>query len=1348
MPKRLSRILSVSCIQLVFCFLVLPAFSGAWEIVRESPPAGNSFIEKDVGPPPAPSRNGNWQTVIDTDTAAPRPVPPSTPPTSHSPSPSFRNQNEPQSPESRSAPAGQVTGVDDGEIRRLALKLIDTLLASNQPARMPPTLFINNMTSVQYAGAVSMALEGMRLFYGDMDEEQQARLESHWRPAFRFPCRQVIDYLNRLNPLLVEFLALRAAISDTIEDFNATQLMVMGATALGDAAGVAAAMDDAAIYALVNRELNLRLQETGKKIRDLGEPPDAGALRKKARQRHEKVFAGLSGSLMTVTPSPLKAIPGVKCRLAVKVREKPLRRFKNLSLKYFVDQEAPAWASVKNGQAEIALTFRASTSHPLPLGSHKKLTLLLQGYPGPKTLAKTVVDVEIIENPGCWVLTDMRVCCRKAGQFGNVNTDLKKGRFESWLYPPSHSGRILKFGYRSSWPQLPRRLRPGRLLQLPVTITRLHHCDITREKFYALYGTMTHGETVGKSNVAGRKKLSDLHTQLLNCSCDSNRYGGCISVSHIKGAVAACWARSQLVADRIEQEIVTGFNQIASADDVHLGCRGQAKRNLNLVVPKGIHRDRYDKTRKYHLRLYLVVNNDFFYNKDGKLFNSGECAQVRFGVVYTFTWDPAGNTVTPHPDGSVDQPGNPGNQDPDAVAQAEKKARNIEFHRHNLQYFSANIRRLKKALSTAGSAEARNQLIRDLLYAEDACQRELDAIASIETGTYVHTRTQLDALNMRIMAEESQKLARKWHTIKRINERVPRLIALAPKKDRPRLMKIFTCGVAATRSSKNRLNDFKQILETVSKRVMGSLEKQKQAHADAAEFWDWCLWGAENVKTFADYSLMLLSFAGPSAVYNLFGGARLITASGVFMAYGAGSGFVEGGFREAVSRFLAASNTATIIIDAGMRGYQSGVLRHLDAYARNPQQVKLDEARAGFVGAGWSAGTAAAFAVAVKFGMKAWQNRQQLIRDRRARLLLKQELVIQEARMRHFRSRQAEAVAKVKVFENCRVALVEAGKAGASRSEIRRLRNEMEEAYKKIKTDLFAKLQMKSLARVADFRKPQGHSQHKTVHAYKSIDRRFTKRLVRRVGERMEAAGFNPQEYKTFSNASSRGGIGADIDLGPVEPPRFILVKGRKVLNPAYPKWRRELTRTVSGQAFRITPQELHKAGQQEFENAFRDIYGCEPREAMLSFTTSYHPEAYRDPAWLAGRECRARVAFATDPKWTQQAADVTDFKINHLGSSHPSLGYYGNLQENCRTLVKDINTKLMPQLEAANNKTAITHIKRLKGVMESFVNNEIGPVEAEHRLRLLTGNADGVVEVSRRFSMLLRGLKKSAAGN
>ncbi|NPA25068.1 MAG: hypothetical protein GXO34_04490 [Deltaproteobacteria bacterium] len=1130
------------------------------------------------------------------------------------------------------------------------------MLAHNQPAEIPPTLYINNMTKVQYAGAVSMAMEGMRLFCGDMDEDQEGLFEARWRPLFRYPSQEIVFYLNQLNPLLLQFLTLRSALNDCIEDFNATQLAVMSCTEIGDAEGVSEAMEDAVIYALAAKELNARLQLVGEKIIDLGEPPDAAGIMKKARQQYEA------------------------------------------ALKEFSAKAAPAPAAEKGA-------------------------------------CWTLVECRSFDEVG--LLSQCHYDDTRRPHF-SYKINLREGRLASKFSPPSWAGPgSLEFGYRHTWERPPLHLHTGEKLTLSAEIERVHSCaglDLKGLK------KITQAESKGKILIKSPHlpRTADYQSRLDNCGVIE--YPGRVSI--------ACPDEEppEYSQPIVEISVETYPNERRWARDTNCNqcadgpCGGRLKNyESGTRVPV---RMKLPKMDSEHLYLYVRFRDDFTCVEDDRWPLRSRFIFANVGIVYVYQWDPTGNSIKPL---DLDHSGN--DDDDSSVASGSSPEKQeieekITFHRHNSEYFSNTIEALNKQIANAANPEARNRLTRNLLYAKDARQRELDAITALKTGNFVRTRTELDAFNMQIMARQSEALALRFHREKRIRERGPRLIGLAPPADRGKLLDFFKDHVLYERDVAKMSTGMKALGD----KVLGGIEAEIAAHEEDARYWDENLRMAQYTKAGADYAMLALSFTGAGAAYNLFGKAGMITASGaVYMAYNAVNGYLEGGVEEAVSGTLAAYNAGTAIIHAGMQGYQAGVLRHLEEYSRNPQKIALDEEKAGFKGAAWSAGTAAAFACAVHFGMKAYNNRQQIIENRKAQLQFKCEKAKRESLVRYFKKRTVAAAKKVKTFRQRQMALSEAAQANAPKNEIARLRNELDQAYKGIKTDYFAKKIMKSMAvkAKANFHTESGRAHHKTVHAYNSIDRRYTKQLKTRLSQRMDAQGFNPQRYKTFSNSASKGGIAMDVDVGAIEPPRYIMVKGKRVANPEHAAWRRGLTRAVDGVTRRASPHELQEVGQQELEHAFQDVFGRKPDEAMLSYTTSYHPEAYRDPRWLGSKRCKTALVNETDPQWTQQAADVTDFKVNTMDAHNPSLGYYGRMQEKCRGLVKDFDTKLEPLLARSKNQEAVKRMRELRKVMEQFSSNKIGPVKAEQMLRLMTGNKDGLREVSQRFSVMLQGLKK-----
>ena len=162
-----------------------------------------------------------------------------------------------------------------------------------EPATLAPSLDFKTMSSMQYNGAVSTAMEAMRILYGALSEEEEKKFQSAWAPLFDFPTQAAVDYLNRLNPLLGQFLAGR-------ESFMRTAGAVQAA--MYDA-GLAVAADIRDGYfdalAMVEREtevlraLEAALAGLAKQIQTLGNPPNPLAAKCEAQERYRRTLKDL-----------------------------------------------------------------------------------------------------------------------------------------------------------------------------------------------------------------------------------------------------------------------------------------------------------------------------------------------------------------------------------------------------------------------------------------------------------------------------------------------------------------------------------------------------------------------------------------------------------------------------------------------------------------------------------------------------------------------------------------------------------------------------------------------------------------------------------------------------------------------------------------------------------------------------------------------------------------------------------------------------------------------------------------------------------------------------------------------
>jgi len=306
------------------------------------------------------------------------------------------------------------------------------------------------------------------------------------------------------------------------------------------------------------------------------------------------------------------------------------------------------------------------------------------------------------------------------------------------------------------------------------------------------------------------------------------------------------------------------------------------------------------------------------------------------------------------------------------------------------------------------------------------------------------------------------------------------------------------------------------------------------------------------------------------------------------------TGYMQGGPTEAFKQAATTWSMAARVASEAMDAYTSGVVENYEAYARDPGKVKIDEAAAGFEGAAWSAGQTAIFAGLMKVGSMALGRVVGGVRKVGGPPPGKVPFrdVVAEVR---FKQDQEGGRALVRAFRDKANQLATAGKAGASRPEIQRLRREAEGLYRSIKTDFHGKIELNALGRAG---------QSKLVHSWNSFDRPAMARLKERVSQRMQADGWSGQEYRTFSNSASKGKVGMDVDLGAVEPSRYVLSGGRQVPNPEHLLWQKTLTqRSPGGVVVTRSPHEFQDAGQRHLDDAFREVYGRPPGQAFTNLS-------------------------------------------------------------------------------------------------------------------------------------------------
>ncbi len=176
---------------------------------------------------------------------------------------------------------GSVTGSE-------ALASLEVEGETIPPAKPIPFLDIHKITQAQWDGAVAAAMEGMRLVYGPMTQEEEEDFLKYWAPLRQTPFSEAVDYLNKFNPLLGEFLVYRSAVTQTAQLLEEAVMNAGYAAEFDDPQGVLAYRDLASRYRTLLVSRQKRLEQIVKELNELGNPPDGLSLMAERQGRYRK----------------------------------------------------------------------------------------------------------------------------------------------------------------------------------------------------------------------------------------------------------------------------------------------------------------------------------------------------------------------------------------------------------------------------------------------------------------------------------------------------------------------------------------------------------------------------------------------------------------------------------------------------------------------------------------------------------------------------------------------------------------------------------------------------------------------------------------------------------------------------------------------------------------------------------------------------------------------------------------------------------------------------------------------------------------------------------------------------
>lgn len=164
----------------------------------------------------------------------------------------------------------------------------------------PPLPDLDKLSTIQYNSAVSLAFESLRIIYGEMSEKEAKRFSAMWAPLYDAPSQKLIDYLNKLNPLLTQFLVARETYFRTAADVEILYFDAAEAVKQDDSEAFKGIMFESNLLTGSMKSLENAMTEIANRIKKLGNPPNPFEAKAAARRRYKSAFTEKKDSVIYI----------------------------------------------------------------------------------------------------------------------------------------------------------------------------------------------------------------------------------------------------------------------------------------------------------------------------------------------------------------------------------------------------------------------------------------------------------------------------------------------------------------------------------------------------------------------------------------------------------------------------------------------------------------------------------------------------------------------------------------------------------------------------------------------------------------------------------------------------------------------------------------------------------------------------------------------------------------------------------------------------------------------------------------------------------------------------------------
>lgn len=1132
-------------------------------------------------------------------------------------------------------------------------------LAEVDPALLTTALArdIGTLTRNQYAASVQAARELLRHHFGVMSPEQTLRFEAAWAAALDFPSRRVIEWLDRVNPLLAEFIALSQATDTLLEAFEEARFEAEMAAAYEDETATRAAMETVGWTVRELQGHRHRLDAVSAAIAALGEPPEPMREKCVAQQRFGRHLATLMPPELVVGPAQGW-------------------------------EEGAIFGRELFAQARIPLD---GLEHELVLSRGGGWLTTARGKDGSAV-------VQVFVEPG--------VCSSEEALIERISSENSFSRFDPvgeviGLLPleiqPAHPGSVERpafhlaaFNPEEALPELP--VAEGFCIvpdeALPDGLLVIW--EVRGPGGLPLFSV---GELIGRQV----REVGQLEAEKSRRVVAALRPG--LDAARAAAAAAAAGPasradagegrapRTRIVADPDREEPETVPQAGAEAVQAWYAAEHEAMQHR--------HRVELEKAQADYVADQLATMAAVQQANRQAVFVLLRSMQFeRFGVEPSALFDrlplpseSASAVAQNEPPALPPEPTQP-EADAEELARAQALlAEKIAFHHHNIEQLNEDMRRIRSWLEQAQQAEDEASLKHNnwmLLGKQADLQRENDAIATLESGNYIRTRTAWDDMAAAQAEAHSRQLAFEVAHSVRLYQSNRRLLALLPAEERSHYEQWTLAQLEGGRS----LDDLKRITGVLARQAMAfqareaaEAEHEAAVHQYVIDVYD----NYQYVITGVMYATPFVASGGTLALaYGLTSGALQGYQTGGLLGadYRGGTGMITSAVTTAARYYSPSFDYALTFYEGYSVGGAAGGLENVARTFVYRKAVQL--------------GTQQLLKV-----QHQWQNQH-----KQARLD-----AWRDAKRRHdFTQERAYGKAMVQRHQETYRELRQLKRAGAEPALLRAAENRLMDWTAAIKHAPHAKGYLKFGANVLEQR------------AYNATSRLHTGRVVQEFRRELRDQGYDVDnlQLRPIRNAGNTSpGMDLDLAVSTRHDPRV-------------------MRQQFDGTSVRMDVYSANREWQAAFNKVYAGQSGGRSATHSWQVVTSdahleaYHPERGQLSPWIRLGKIQAGGASALDaidPRYAADAARITEYKAHEI-RHQAGLGRDNQNWEILRGTSKDIRTKILPLLAERNRQSlspearkathrSYAYYRQLADAMD-VANHD--PVGAEKRVHEMTG--------------------------